>query len=124
MRRQDLLEQRRSGAGQADDENRIRRIMAAARSPLEKLRRADVPLGFQILRHLFRFVGGLELLQPVALFVVAEGRREVALVGQRVISFAMMRRAADRRLVGIDGILVIAAGLVRMSLGKVDNAVS
>ena len=39
-------------------------------------------------------------------------------VGQRVVRFAVMRRALERRLIGRDGILVIAAGLVRMSLGR------
>ncbi len=159
MRRQDLLEQRRSGPRQADDKYRVRRLVTAARSPLEEFRRADVPLGFQVLRHLLRFVGGLQFLQPVALLVIMEGRREVALVlvglaqrkievnavhvrqvavallrvhlldlgiaeridlevGQRVVRFAMMRAAFDRRLICVDGILVITAGLERMSLGR------
>ena len=59
MRRQDLLEQRRSGARQSDDEDRVRRRMTAVRASLEQFPGADLPLGLEIPGHLLRFVGRL-----------------------------------------------------------------
>ena len=69
---EDLLDQRGAGAGQADDEDGVRRLAADAGAAREQLGRADGDLAFHAHRQLRRAVGGGALLEGVALAEVAE----------------------------------------------------
>ena len=80
VRRQNLLDQRRTGSRQADDEDRVRRRVPDAVPLLEEFRRAYTLLGGHILSHLLGIVAAKRLLECVAALVVGERRLEVALV--------------------------------------------
>ena len=91
--------------------------MAATCTPFEQLCGTDVLLGFQILRHLFRFVGGLELLQPVALLVITEGRREIAPV---LVRFA--QRKIEVNPVHVRQVAVVLLRMHLFDLGIAERA--
>ena len=70
---EDLFQQRRTGARQAHDEDRVRRGAAVAGILLEQIRGARFDLRLQFRRHLVRAVAQLLALQPVAFVIEAEG---------------------------------------------------
>ena len=72
VRRQDLLQQRRARARQADDEDGVRSVEPQARLARKELRRADFDLAVHAHLQVFRAVAALRVLQRIAAGVVPE----------------------------------------------------
>src|SRR5262249_49572755 len=84
MARQDLLDERRAGARQADDENRIRRWAANARASCEEIASEHFLRAAHVLAQFGSFVANSAAAAIVALRVVLERRGIVARVLERL----------------------------------------
>ena len=77
MRGENLLEQRRSGSRQSDDEYRVGPAAAYAAPRCEEMRRAHGHLLFGVALDGRRLVTAVALLQRIAAFVIGKRFREL-----------------------------------------------
>src|SRR6185436_4595028 len=116
--RQDLLDQGRARARQADDEDRVRAFRAEALPLLEERARVDAVRALEAAGGLLGAVRNELEPEPVALGVVAEGVLVLGLVLQRlaereleVAALLAVRPAGERRAHGRDVVRGEAEGL-------------
>ena len=81
---QDLLDQGRARARQAENEDRVRRSIAGAGLCGEEVRRADLLLGSELGLHALGGVARLGALEPIALLIEGKAFGDLAAVFQRL----------------------------------------
>ena len=120
---QDLFQQGRSGAGEADDEDRIGPGIAPPLAVLEEGGRADPDLPGGIGLHGFGPVGAVLQFQAVATLVTGPGLRKFPPVLQRLAQGkaqvpAVLRRDAGRGFLGAHAAQLLVGEPVHLEIGE------
>src|SRR6185369_5888735 len=123
VRCQNLLEQRRARARQADDEDRIRALVSPALPGCEELGCTDPDLLVRVLLDELRAITAFGTLELITLPVVAERLAKVALIFERLTDgetqvIAIDERGGWRRHRVLHSCQVIGGEAVRLEVRK------